>query len=169
VAGLGQPFTPQTTMSDERRLALLQKIREQGQVKAKGRKFTLTGCIWRGVEVEPHEWTVEFVRDPDVTGIVENAKQHHLQIIHSFESDQVFAEHRYNFYLDDHVVEFIGLHRCSENAVDVDSDEENVLSEPEQHRRQLWQQPCLDPVFALRHSRFENRIFDVEGVIVTEF
>lgn len=156
-------------MSDERRLALLKKIRAQGRVEAKGRKFTLTGCVWRGVEVDPNEWTLEFVRDPDVTGVVENAKKHHLQIIHSFEPDHAFAEHRYNLYLDDYGPEFIGLHRSTEQASAVDSDEEDVLSEQEQQRRQTWQQPCLDPVFALRHSRFENRVFDLEGVIVTEF
>lgn len=126
----------------DKRPALLQKIREEGTVEAKGRKFSLTGSLQYGLRFSEEEWTIIFIVDKENHGVLENAATRTVRLYDSYESDWAFAEHRW----ENHEDEFIGFHRSEQ------SDDQ-----------------CTDPVFVFRHSLFENYVFDTRGVIVTKF
>ena len=141
------------------RIRLIEKIRREKHVIAKGKTFCLCGYIWHGIELDDHEWTIEFIVDPNYSGILKDAKNRRINIIDSFESDLAFGTH----LIDSHE-EFIGLHRTFDNAIglDDDSDDEEV-----QERKSKWAQPCIHPVFTFTHSLFEEYVYDTTGVIIT--
>lgn len=146
------------------RTLLIEKIRREKHVIAKGKTFRLCGYIWHGIElVDDHEWTIEFIVDPNYSGILKDVKNRRINIIDSFESDLAFGTHLIDSHENSHE-EFIGLHRTFDNAIgsDYDSDNEEV-----QERKSKWAQPCKHPVFTFTHSLFEEYVYDTTGVIIT--
>jgi hypothetical protein len=152
------------------RFCLIEKINREKHVIAKGKTFRLCGYIWHGIELDDHEWTIEFIVDPNYSGILKDAKNRRIKIIDSFESNLAFGTHLINSHDYSHnYEEFIGLNRTSDNAIgsEYDSDDEEV-----QKRKFKWQQPCIHPVFTFTHSLFKDDdddeyVYDTTGVIIT--
>jgi hypothetical protein len=147
------------------RFHLIEKIRREKHVMAKGKTFSLHGYIRDGIDLDDHEWTVEFIVDPDYSGILQDAKNRRIKIIDSFESDLAFGTHLIDKCSGEIYKEYIGLNRNSDNSVGSDSDSND---EEVQERRSKWAQPCKHPVFTFTHSLFEQYVFDTTGIIITD-
>ena len=143
----------------QERNKLIEKIRREKHVIAKGKPFRLNGYAWRGTRFDEHEWTIEFIFDLNYTGILRDMTNQRIKIFDSFESNEAFGDH-----LEDRNEEFIGLHRTYDTAVDseCESDDEGV-----RERKGKWDKPCTLPVFSFTHSLFEDYVYNTTGVIIT--
>lgn len=136
----------------EKRQELARRIRENGGLTAKCRKFSLNGQpSYDGIYIPPDVWTVRFIADPDLHGVVENEKTHTITVYDSFKGELPFAKHLYNGEYDE---EFIGLHRQKAYS-------------PEE--KEKWGKPCTDPVFCFHFSIFDGCIYDAQGIIVIDY